>query len=182
MNINKKKKLLLLLTTLTSSIACVMMVCMTSTQQSDGVLANGYRNEYGCAHNCTAEYYPTHVKSLMENNEALNGTKGVRFIAKVSKYASGVQWFQDIDNDAYYQSFLDITPEVIKNELITVTGFSNGYDMTKFQQGDIVCFFGEVHYTKQGYGAYTVEVNSPVFYQWNEKQNLSLLQDAVYLE
>ena len=182
---NTKNKTLLAVGTLMMATVLVAAFMQTNQDKENRAFltnASIQTNEYGCAGNCTGEYYGSHVKELLVANPKLNGTENVRIIAKVSKFAHGYQWFQDIDDNTYYKSYTQVTPTAIHDALFAIDGATFGYDLNKFKQGDIVAFYGTINYVKGQYGAYTLEVFRPTFYKWNDKVDLSLLPAVVYLQ
>lgn len=146
------------------------------------VFADIQKNEYGCAHDCTGEYYVSHISNILAANPELNGTANVRVICKVSNISG---WMQDIDDNNVYTSVNDsnFTTAWCHKMLLQVSGVS--YKAFNYKKGDTIAFYGTVNYNKKGENHYkyaTVVMENITVYKVNGQEDLSLLPDVVYLQ
>lgn len=146
------------------------------------VFAGIQKNEYGCEHDCTGEYYVSHLSSILAANPELNGTANVRVICKVSNIGS---WMQDIDDNNVYTSINDsnFTTAWCHKMLLQVSGVN--YKAFNYKKGDTIAFYGTVTYNKKGENHYkyaTVVMENITVYKVNGQEDLSLLPDVVYLQ
>lgn len=180
-----KKKNIIIAAGLAALIAVGATTALTVTANGGlgKVFASITTNEYGCEKNCTGEYYPSSVNSIVKANTELSGTPNVRLIAKKSK---GNSLFQDIDygytveNEYVWRKH---------NEVIMVNSFNtNGFSIKDVKENDTVAFFGTVVFRENvKFGQYNspinlVEISNATIYMINEVKNLSLLPDVVYLQ
>ncbi len=175
----KKTNLIIIAALVAAAAIGTTTALVINNKNGFGVFAGVSLNEYGCVSNCTGEYYVSHVNRIVKSNPSnYEGVQNVRIIAKASAKKG---WFQDVDMNAKFTTIK--ANDLNFNRLITVApGNTYGYSYSAFQEGDIIAFFGEIHYVEKGYPAPVVEIKNPTFYKWNEKQNLDLLQPVTYLE
>ena len=160
----------------TSLSAAVVAVNQVGGFAGLAVFATNHTNEYGCVSNCTGEYYPTHLNSIMVNRPDLNETANVRLIAKVSKTST---WMQDITDDNVYKGIrTDLFKDAYNHRrLVQVQGAISGLT---YKAGDIIGFYGTVTYDSTNCPC--AIVMNPVIYKVNDITDLSLLQPVVYLQ
>jgi hypothetical protein len=172
----EKKKQTLVVATVVATLA-VATTLVVANNHNLVAFAGIQENEYGCAANCTGEYYPSHLSALVKADKSLDGIENVRVIAKVSAMTG---WFQDID---YMNPVKNITSSLINSgKILTIAaGSSYGYSMKKFKEGDIVGFYGQIIYKTTGYPAPMIEIKNPTFYKWNDQINYELLKPVVYI-
>ena len=142
-------------------------------------------NEYGCVHGCTAEYEIRHAKGLVKANPSLDGTPNVRIVAKVARSAFGVTYLQDVNDpeDFTKWSLSKITADVVDDHFMAFDGMENGFKGYRYKIGDVVSVFGTVTFTKLGSRNYnTFTMYQPTIYRVNEKEDLSILPPAQYLQ
>lgn len=176
----KKKQTLVMATVVATAIVFGTMVMAVNHNNLTNVFATLSENEYGCAANCTGEYYVRHINELLKTNEQLSGTENVRVIATVSRLKG---YYQDI---TYTTPIKEINQAVINNNLVikVAPGQSFGFDSTNFKEGDTVAFFGTVklqYLQYKSFKDYVVTITNPTYYRWNDQSNLKLLEPVVYL-
>lgn len=142
-------------------------------------------NEYGCVHGCTAEYEIRHAKALVKADPSLDGTPNVRIVAKVARSAFGVTYLQDVNDpeDFTKWSLSKITADIVDDHFMAFDGMENGFKGYRYKIGDVVSVFGTVTFTKLGSRNYTTfTLYQPTIYRVNEKEDLSILPPAQYLQ
>ena len=160
----------------TSLSAAVVAVNQVGGFAGLAVFATQTRNDYGCVSNCTGEYYPTHLNSILVNRPDLNETENVRLIAKVSKTST---WLQDIDDENVYKGIrTDAFRDAYNHRrLVQIQGAISGLT---YKAGDIIGFYGTVTYDSSNCPCAIIQ--NPVVYKVNDTADLSLLQPVVYLQ
>lgn len=165
---------------------CVLAILAISTLAvggafiaSDGgvfmqALAEDSLNEYGCRQNCTGEYIPSHVKSILREDSSKNGSKNVRIKCEYIKDI----YFKDIGAQLTYTADSD------NNAMALDVGFTWWNDVGadyrgEMKAGDIVCLVGTVSY--ELYGVRRLVVRDPVIYSVNDMINTSLLPEVNYI-
>lgn len=180
-------KKLLSFCALAAMAGCVVLAaaCMTGKDTLTTVQGGMALNEYGCAHNCTAEYEIRHAKALVKADPSLDGTPNVRIVAKVARSAFGVTYLQDVNDpeDFTKWSLSKITADVVDDHFMAFDGMENGFKGYRYKIGDVVSVFGTVTFAKLGSRNYnTFTMYQPTIYRVNEKEDLSILPPAQYLQ
>jgi len=158
------------------------VLAANKTNVLNGVFANVQTNDYGCAYNCTAEYYPSDAHAILKSNPTLSGTNEVRIIATASKPNN---WFQDVTNETVYKDVKDATFVSARKagKLVVIKGSVSGL---KYEVGDTVAFWGTINYVPKSEGRYqydTVEITNPTIYMVNDQIDFSLInKTAIYLQ
>ena len=177
----KNKTKMAFVASIVAFFAVVFSVLFVNKTNFFGTFAEIQTNDYGCAMNCTAEYYASDIFNKVRSNPKLSGTENIRIIAKASK-PSG--WFQDITNETVYDSIRssDFKYDWIHGQLITISGTIKGLN---YKTGDIIAFYGTINWVPQSakrYSNNTVEVLNPTVYKVNDKVDFSLINgDPVYI-
>ena len=178
-----KKKTLMVATVVATLAVCATLVVANKENLITNAFAVNQVNEYGCAANCTGEYYPSHLSQLVKANAKLNGVENVRVIAKASAVSTDKAhtFFQDVD---YNKTITSLSKDYfISNRLIRVVGTKSG--LTDYTTDDIVAFYGEIKTEEVKFGnwsATVVEIKNPTIYKVNDQVNLDLLKPVVYLQ
>lgn len=169
---NKKA---LFLATVAVCGAMMMTVLVAANQNGiESVFATRQTNEYGCSAGCTGEYYPSHVKSLLQANESLNGEQNVRIKCEYIRD----NYFKDMGMALTYSPDSDSEAMVI-DVSFTWWNEENGDYRSMIKSGDIVCMYGAVYY--EFYGVKRLVIRDPVIYGVNSNINTSLLPEVNYI-
>ena len=180
------KRKLLSLCALAVMAGCVALAAAYVAGQGTLTTVQGEMalNEYGCVHNCTAEYEIRHAKALVRANPSLDGTPNIRIVAKVARSAFGVTYLQDINDPEDFTTWnlSKITADVVDDHFMAFDGMENGFKGYRYKIGDVVSVFGTVTFTKLGSRNYTTfTMYQPTIYRVNDKEDLGLLPPAQYL-
>ena len=163
--------------------ATATTVVATKSGDLAKVFAGIQQNAYGCEGECTAEYYPSHLNSIIAASPEVEHTENVRVICKVTSLNG---FYYDINMSQKYINSSDGNFKTdLRNGLVIQT-FGTKKGLT-FTQGDIIAFYGKLEFNEVTIPGSTktrvyAEINNPVVYKVNDTVNLDLLVDPVYLQ
>lgn len=171
----ENKKVLLLSTAAICSVMTMTLLVATYPNAIQSAFATHQTNEYGCVTGCTGEYYPSHVKSLLQADPSLNGEKNVRIKCEYIKD----NYFKDIG------AALTYSPDSDSEAMVIDVSFSWWNDTTVdyrslMKPNNTVCLFGTVSYELYGVGR--LVVRDPIVYAVNDQVNTALLPEVNYID